>query len=627
MKPKITLLLLFFLVGINNVFSQFTSQKPDLRLCGTAPNYYEDYFNCTSNNYTLNRVFLSLTNVNGVPLSNTTCTPGSSQPMYVMLNYTSNANSSIGQTRIFADLSIDGVVTPLNIYLGTVAPGTGQRQIYGPFNWVCGQELALCRILAVWQTNGGPNDPELNSYTCNTYSKSQCEFGSCMIVAAPLAVEYTYTVCTTGNQSVVTFNDETSGGIQPYTYSWNFGDGSPLSTLQNPTHNFPYPGGPYTVTLTVTDSNLPNHLVSTYTQIITPPAPITITGVATSASCSNQNDGAIDATVSGGTPPYSYSWSNGPTTQDISGLSPGTYTLTVTDAFGCIKSQSFVIGAGDTSNPSVNAPNDVTIEGCGTASMASQGLLPFSASPVVITLQQFTTAGGSYVDVSSLNSITYQDIASGSCPTVVTRTFRLTDVCGNMGTDQQLITIEDTTPPIIDALPAPSAINCPAVPQFTQATATDNCGAATTLTFNDVTTPGQCAGSYSVTRTWTATDACGNSSTKSQTINVQDVTAPVIANLPVPSTINCPAVPQFAQATATDACGSAFTLTFNDVTTPGQCAGSYSVTRTWTATDACNNSSTKSQTINVQDVTAPVIAALPAPSTIDCPAVPQFAQA
>src|SRR6185436_18227616 len=108
---------------------------------------------------------------------------------------------------------------------------------------------------------------------------------------------------------------------------------------------------------------------------------------------------------------------------------------------------------------------------------------------------------------------------------------------------------------------------------------------------------------------------------------VQDNTAPVIAALPAPSTINCPATPVFAVAAATDACGSAFTLTFADVKTDGACAGSYSVTRTWTARDACGNSSTASQTINVVDTTAPVIAALPAPSTINCPATPVFAVA
>ena len=78
------------------------------------------------------------------------------------------------------------------------------------------------------------------------------------------------------------------------------------------------------------------------------------------------------------------------------------------------------------------------------------------------------------------------------------------------------------------------------------------------------------------------------------------------------STIDCPATPAFAQATATDDCDATVTLTFNDVTTPGTCAGNYSVTRTWTATDDCGNSSTATQTINVQDITAPVIAALPA---------------
>ncbi|MBK9985096.1 MAG: hypothetical protein IPP15_22525 [Saprospiraceae bacterium] len=148
------------------------------------------------------------------------------------------------------------------------------------------------------------------------------------------------------------------------------------------------------------------------------------------------------------------------------------------------------------------------------------------------------------------------------------------------------------------------------------------------LTSADVTTSGDCAGEYSVTRTWTATDACGNSSSASQTINVQDVTAPVLAGrVTLPSTIDCPAAPVFAVATATDACGSAFTLTSADVTTSGDCAGEYSVTRTWTATDACGNSSSASQTINVQDITAPVIATLPAPTTIDCPSTPVFAVA
>jgi len=80
---------------------------------------------------------------------------------------------------------------------------------------------------------------------------------------------------------------------------------------------------------------------------------------------------------------------------------------------------------------------------------------------------------------------------------------------------------------------------------------------------------------------------------------VRDITAPVIATLPVTSTIDCPDVPLFETAAATDACDPTVTLGFMDVTTAGTCSDAYSVTRTWTATDNCGNSSTASQTINV----------------------------
>ncbi|MFM2369872.1 MAG: hypothetical protein RL619_2185, partial [Bacteroidota bacterium] len=133
----------------------------------------------------------------------------------------------------------------------------------------------------------------------------------------------------------------------------------------------------------------------------------------------------------------------------------------------------------------------------------------------------------------------------------------------------------------------------------------------------------QCAGSYSVTRTWTATDACRNAATATQTINVQDTTAPIINLLPETSTVSCPAVPVFAQATATDNCGSTVTLAFEDKTTNGQCAGSYSVTRTWTATDTCGNTATASQTINVQDTTGPTTTTIFSPSIdVNCNAIP-----
>jgi gliding motility-associated-like protein len=172
----------------------------------------------------------------------------------------------------------------------------------------------------------------------------------------------------------------------------------------------------------------------------------------------------------------------------------------------------------------------------------------------------------------------------------------------------QIIKVQDTKPPtfVEEVLPADVIAECDNVPAAVTLTATDYCGTAT-VTYTEVKSnvSETCASNYTLTRTWTATDLCGLIATHVQTVTIQDTSKPVIASLPASSTISCPATPAFAVATATDACGSEITLAWADVTTLGVCAGSYSVTRTWTAKDACGNTSTASQSINVQDTTGP----------------------
>src|SRR4029078_11594371 len=97
-------------------------------------------------------------------------------------------------------------------------------------------------------------------------------------------------------------------------------------------------------------------------------------------------------------------------------------------------------------------------------------------------------------------------------------------------------------------------INCPATPVFIPPTVSDACDGTVTVTFADVTTPGTCPGTYSVARTWTATDDCGNTATCSSAIVVQDITPPTITCVTQTTPINCPATPVFLPPTATDAC-------------------------------------------------------------------------
>src|SRR4029077_20403419 len=138
----------------------------------------------------------------------------------------------------------------------------------------------------------------------------------------------------------------------------------------------------------------------------------------------------------------------------------------------------------------------------------------------------------------------------------------------------------------------------------------------------DTITPGSCAGKFTVTRVYTASDVCGNSSSCTQTITVNDTTAPAITKCAPDSTVECasqiPAANDSA-VVATDNCGGAVTVTHSaDTITPGSCAGKFTVTRVYTASDVCGNSSSCTQTITVNDTTAPVITKCAPDSTVEC---------
>ena len=163
---------------------------------------------------------------------------------------------------------------------------------------------------------------------------------------------------------------------------------------------------------------------------------------------------------------------------------------------------------------------------------------------------------------------------NNSCPQnyTLTRTWTATDGSGNSTTDFQVITVIDTTPPVVSCPANITQSNdpgqCSAVVNFT-ATATDNCSGNVSLSYNTASGSTFQVGTTPVTVT--ATDECGNASTCTFNVTVTDDEDPVIT-CPQNVTIECDessAPSNTGSATATDNCNSSPTISFTDVVTAG----------------------------------------------------------
>jgi large repetitive protein len=98
-------------------------------------------------------------------------------------------------------------------------------------------------------------------------------------------------------------------------------------------------GGTYEVT--VTDAN--GCTATASVTIAEPSNALALNGTQINPTCNGDANGSIDITVTGGTEPYSYSWSNGYNGEDPTGLTAGTYTIIVTDANGCTVTDIFTL--------------------------------------------------------------------------------------------------------------------------------------------------------------------------------------------------------------------------------------------------------------------------------------------
>ncbi|PHN04557.1 T9SS type A sorting domain-containing protein [Flavilitoribacter nigricans] len=268
-----------------------------------------------------------------------------------------------------------------------------------------------------------------------------------------------------------------------------------------------------------------------------------------------------------------------------------TRTFTANDECGnsamCVQTVTIL----DDIAPELTCPDDITIECGASTDPADNGMASCSDNCNDGTGPSFTDS----VDDSD------------PCAVVITRTWTCADACGNTSTCDQIITITDTTPPAIDC-PADITIQCgtPTDPGNTgMASCSDSCNEGSGPTFTDIVDDSNpCA--VVITRTWSCTDACGNTSTCEQIITIVDTGSPQIT-CPPSLTIECgeSTDPEnTGMATCSDNCNVGGAATYSDsVDDSDPCA--VVIIRTWTCADACGNTNACSQIITIVDTTGP----------------------
>ncbi|MDW8418003.1 MAG: gliding motility-associated C-terminal domain-containing protein [Chitinophagales bacterium] len=227
-----------------------------------------------------------------------------------------------------------------------------------------------------WSGPVSPTTPNLNNVPAGNYSVTVSDANGCTITASasltappPFSVSLSQNGVLCYGASNGSASVTVSGATPPYTYLWSdFTTSSSTNGLQ---------GGPFTVWI---EDN--NGCDTVLTGNITEPSPIQIQITSTEPQCANQGSGQITASVTGGTPSYTYSWSGGLAPVPNPTAGSGNYTLTITDANGCTATGAVAVNTPDPFTVTVIGINPNCIgDSTGAATVSSTGGVgPFTYS-------------------------------------------------------------------------------------------------------------------------------------------------------------------------------------------------------------------------------------------------------
>ncbi|MBT8231660.1 MAG: T9SS type A sorting domain-containing protein, partial [Bacteroidia bacterium] len=214
-------------------------------------------------------------------------------------------------------------------------------------------------------------------------------------------------------------------------------------------------------------------------------------------------------------------------TNDFAGLSDlcgltgaATVEFTATDECGLTSKTTATFTIEDTTPPVLVGEEPGNLNGLN----ACYNEMPEPPSLEEIAALFFEECGEVIVELNS-------NPVGDDCGWSVLHIYTIKDECDNYAADEIKIFYSggDDTKPEIWGVPGDEIADCENVPEAPEVTATDNCGKPVDLQYSgDVITPGNCDGNYTITRTWTATDECGNQTVESYTIDVQDNTPPAL---------------------------------------------------------------------------------------------------
>lgn len=305
-----------------------------------------------------------------------------------------------------------------------------------------------------------------------------------------------------------------------------------------------YPVGTYVVRFTATDNcgNSSTRDVTIQVNDVTPPTAVCINGVSASLQPSgtvtvtfNQfnNNSYDNCTPSGDLelliqrldlmplepPTVSLDYN----CDDADGVTQHPVKLMVTDLVGNMSMCLTYIVIQDNVAPTITCPPNKTVQCTDVLTPAVQGVATAVDNCPVLP-----------------NSITHTDAIGGGVGNicqVLTRTWKAVDLANNMSTCDQLISIQDTVKPVFTILPPNITVSCSdGSIAITPVSATDNCDAnvLVELTVDTLTVAQGACGlfDYTIVRTWTATDDCGNTNVHTRLIRVVDITDPVFAGMP-----------------------------------------------------------------------------------------------